>query len=83
MSLFIQVLESLIYKLPLVFGVISELNTQHSDTNTDAEVVLAQSSYYTDPLYVKGMVIMFLLSCIILVCIKISRIDLAYVKSNR
>lgn len=83
MNLFVQVLETLIYKLPAIFGVVSELNNHHINSVDSNEVLLAQSTYYSDPVYVKGMVIMILVSCIILVCIKLSRIDLAYARSGQ
>lgn len=83
MSLFTKVIEMFIFKLPSVLASVSEVDIEKLDGSATAgnEVALAQVGF-EDPLYVKGLVIMILVSAIILVCMKISRIDLSYARSN-
>ena len=71
----------LVMRLPAMFGVVSETDgiSMIKNSGTDADVAAAMS-VTPDPLFLKGLIIMLLIGCIILVCKKLTRIDIAYAR---
>lgn len=82
MRFFSDIVEIMISKLPAIFGALSEVTDLGLPSATGSDMqVLAAEIPAPNPVFFQGMVIMLLVSCIILVCMKMASIDQAYARS--
>ena len=82
MRFFSDFVEILLSKLPSILGALAEVTDLGTTSASGSEVqTLTAQLPAPSPVFFQGMIIMFLVSCIVLVCLKMTRIDQAYARS--